>query len=144
MTPGEAADGQADMFGEPVLIHPRMGPGAWRVQVIDAYRRRCALTGDAALPALAATFIRPPADGGLLRVDNGLLMRADLGRLFDAGYLTVTAEHRVRVSERLATDYGETGGYADLEGREIALPEAAHDRPRPEFLAWHRKSVFRG
>lgn len=144
VTPGEGADGQADMFGEPVLIHPRMGPGAWRVLVIDAYERRCALTGDPALPALEATFIRPQADGGLLRVDNGMLMRADLKRLFDAGYLTVTSEGRVQVSRRLADDYGETGGYGQLDGRQIALPEAAHDRPRAEFLAWHLKNVFRG
>jgi putative restriction endonuclease len=132
------------MFGEPVLIHPRMGPGAWQVLVIEAYERRCALTGDPALPALVPTFIRPQADGGLLRVDNGLLMRADLKRLFEAGYLTVTSDGRVRVSRRLAEDYGETGDYGVLEGREITQPKAAHDRPRGEFLAWHRKNVFRG
>ena len=143
VTAGEPDDAQADMFGEPVLIHPRMGPGAWRVQVLEAYRRRCALTGDAALPALTATFIRPPAEGGLLRVDNGLLMRADLGRLFAAGYLTVTAERRILVSKELAGDYGDEAGHAELDGREISLPEAPHDRPRGEFLAWHRKTVFR-
>ena len=144
VSPVEGDDGQADMFGEPVLIHPRMGPGAWRVLVIEAYRRRCALTGDPVLPALEATFIRPQAEGGLLRVDNGLLMRADLKRLFDAGYLTIGPDHRVQVSEQLAADYGDLEGYGVLEGREIALPEVAHDRPRREFLAWHAKTVFRG
>ena len=144
VTPGEAVDGQADMFGEPVLIHPRMGPGAWRVLVFEAYRRRCALTGDAALPALEPAFIRPQSDGGLLRVDNGILMRADLKRLFDAGYLTVTPENRLQVSRRLAEEYGETPAYAALEGREIDLPEAAQDRPRGAFLAWHGEHIFRG
>lgn len=144
VTPGEGPDGQAAMFGEPVLLHPRIGPGAWRVLVIEAYGRRCALTGDPALPALETTFIRPQEDGGLLRVDNGLLMRADLKRLFNSGYLTLTSEGRIRVSARLAEDYAETGGYGQLEGRAITLPKAAHDRPRSEFLAWHRKNVFRG
>ena len=143
VTPGEAADDQADMFGEPVLIHPRMGPGAWHVLVIEAYGRRCALTGDPTLPALATTFIRPQEQGGLLRVDNGLLVRADLKRLFEAGYLTVTPEGRVRVSRRLAADYGETGPYGVLEGREIVQPESPRDRPRREFLAWHGKNIFR-
>ena len=143
VTPGEADAGQADMFGEPVLIHPRMGPGAWQVLVIEAYRRRCALTGEEALPALEPSFIRPQADGGLLRVDNGILMRADLRRLFDAGYLTVTPDYRVVVSRRLADDYGQAAGYGELEGREIALPEATHERPRLEFLAWHTEAVFR-
>lgn len=144
VTPGEADDGQADMFGEPVLIHPRIGPGAWWVLVLEAYRRRCALTGDAALPTLEPAFIRPQAEGGLLRMDNGILMRADLKRLFDAGYLTVTPDRRIRVSRRLAEEYGEAAAYAVLEGREIALPEAAHERPRAEFLAWHGETVFRG
>lgn len=144
VTTGEEADGQADMFGEPVLLHPRMGSGAWQVLVIEAYQRRCALTGDSALPALETAFIRPEKDGGLLRVDNGMLMRADLKRLFSAGYLTVTQDGRVRVSRRLAEDYGETGRYGTLDGLEITLPEAARDRPRGEFLAWHRKNVFRG
>ncbi|MFQ5349138.1 MAG: HNH endonuclease [Thermoanaerobaculia bacterium] len=143
VTPGEGDDGQADMFGEPVLIHPRMGPGAWRVLVIEAYQRRCALTGDCVLPALETAFIRPQADGGLLRVDNGLLMRADLRRLFDAGYLTVTRDRRVRISPRLKEAFGETPAYDALDGREIAVPEAVQDRPRDEFLSWHQRSVFR-
>ncbi len=144
VTPGEEADAQADMFGEPVLIHPRMGPGAWRVLVIEAYRRRCALTGDRALPALEAAFIRPLAEGGLLRVDNGLLLRADLRRLFDRGYLTVTPDYRIRVSPRLGELCGDASGYEELDGRQIELPEAAADRPRREFLAWHGAQAFRG
>lgn len=144
VTPGEEADTQADMFGEPVLIHPRIGPGAWRVLVLEAYRRRCAVTGEAALPALEPTFIRPLAEGGLMRVDNGLLLRADLKRLFTAGYLGVSAEHRVQVSGALAGDYADSAAYAELDGRVITLPEAADERPRAEFLAWHRQQVFRG
>ena len=144
VTPGEDAHGQADMFGEPVLIHPRMGPGAWQVLVIEAYERRCALTGDPILPALEPAYIRPLADGGLLRVDNGMLIRADLKRLFDIGYLTVTSDYRARVSEHLARGYGEASRYEELDGREIALPAEARDRPRREFLAWHQKNVFRG
>ena len=143
VTPGEEADSQADMFGEPVLIHPRIGPGAWRVLVTEAYGRRCALTGFPVLAALDAAFVRPLAEGGLLRVDNGLLMRADLRRLFDAGYLTLTAEYRVRLSPALDDAARQAAGWQELDDREIALPEAAHDRPRNEFLAWHRENVFR-
>ncbi len=143
VTPGEESDAQADMFGEPVLIHPRIGPGAFRVLVTEAYRRRCAVTGDAALPALDVAYIRPLGEGGLLRVDNGVLLRADLKRLFEVGYMTVTPDLRVRVSPRLEGVYRDTAAYSALDGREIDLPEQAADRPRPEFLAWHREQVFR-
>lgn len=142
VTPGEDEDSQADMFGEPVLIHPRMGPGAWRVQVIESYRRRCAVTGAPELAALTAVFIRPLAEGGLLRVDNGLLLRADLGRLFGAGYLTLDDDLRLRVSPRLRGVAGEASEYEAFAGRELGQPAAAADRPRREFLAWHRDSVF--
>jgi putative restriction endonuclease len=33
-------------FGEPMLIRPRLGQGAFRVAVTDAYQRRCAVTGE--------------------------------------------------------------------------------------------------
>ena len=33
-------------YGEPTLIRPRLGQGAFRVLVTDAYHRRCAITGE--------------------------------------------------------------------------------------------------
>jgi putative restriction endonuclease len=44
-------------FGKPVLIAPRLGQGAFRLQVTDAYGRRCAVTGERTLPALEAAHI---------------------------------------------------------------------------------------
>ncbi|MGH6972931.1 MAG: HNH endonuclease, partial [Caulobacteraceae bacterium] len=46
-------------FGEPQLIRPRLGQGAFRVLVTDVYHRRCAVTGERTLPALEAAHIRP-------------------------------------------------------------------------------------
>ena len=112
--------------------------------VTEAYGRRCAISREAALPALEAGFIRPPSSGGLLRVDNGILLRADLRRLFEGGYLTVTPEdYRVRVSRRLAEDYGKHHAYLELDGGTLTLPDPPEERPRSEFLAWHVKNRFR-
>jgi putative restriction endonuclease len=44
-------------IGEPHLIHPRLGQGAFRVLVTDIYRRRCAVTQERPLPALEAAHI---------------------------------------------------------------------------------------
>jgi putative restriction endonuclease len=66
--------------------------------------RRCAITGEKALPVLQAAHIRPVTKEGFHRVDNGLLLHSDLHALFDQGYLTVTPDHRVRVSRRLKAD----------------------------------------
>ena len=46
--PGPATVAAADSvrYGEPVLVRPRLGQGAFRVIVTDAYDRRCTITGE--------------------------------------------------------------------------------------------------
>ncbi len=83
-------------FGEPHLIRPRLGQGAFRVLVTDVYRRRCAVTQERTLPALEAAHIRPYSDGGAHETRNGLLLRRDIHSLFDAGYVTVSRRHQGR------------------------------------------------
>jgi hypothetical protein len=68
-------------------VRQRLGQGAFRVLVTDIYQRRCAITGEKALPVLQAAHIRPV---------TRLLLRSDLHALFDQGYVTVTPDHRVR------------------------------------------------
>lgn len=46
-------------FGDPQLIRPRLGQGAFRILVTDNYQRRCAVTLERTLPALEAAHIRP-------------------------------------------------------------------------------------
>ena len=132
---------QIEMFGQLSLLRPHLGPGAFRVLVTDTYERRCAVTGSAALPALVAAHIRPPSAGGLHRVDNGLLLRADIARLFAQGYLTVTSDGRVSVSSRLAEEEG--GPYESLQGTEVWQPEQTDLRARSQYLEWHAARVFR-
>ena len=61
-------------YGEPVLIWPRLGQGAFRVSVTQVYDRRCAVTRERTLPILEAAHIRPFAEGGPHEVTNGLLL----------------------------------------------------------------------
>jgi len=141
---GRILEPQAEMFGEPPLAPPRLGPGAFRILVTDAYERRCAMTGDPTLPALEVAHIRPPAQGGLHRVDNGLLLRSDLRRLFDRGYLTLTDDYQIRASRLLSRDYAGSDAYLTLDGTSITTPSTLEYRPRPAFLDWHRRRVFHG
>ena len=77
------------MFGEPVLVRPRLGQGGFRVSVIQAYERRCVVTGEKTLPALEAAHILSVKDQGTHETSNGLLLRRDLHALFDQHYLTI-------------------------------------------------------
>jgi putative restriction endonuclease len=79
-------------YGKPLLVWPRIGQGVFRIAVTDAYGRACAVTGEHSLPALEAAHIRPYAAEGLHDVANGLLLRSDLHRLFDKGYVTVICQ----------------------------------------------------
>lgn len=47
-----------------ILIRHRLGQGAFRVLVTDAYQRRCAISGEKTLPVLEAAHIRPYSQHG--------------------------------------------------------------------------------
>ena len=79
-----------------IILNKRLGA------VLDAYDRRCAVTGEAAVSALSAARIRVLPDVPGFSVPNGILLRADLSRLFEAGYVTVTTKHFLRVAPSLA------------------------------------------
>lgn len=139
-----AIAGDAARYGAPRLVVPRLGQGTFRVAVTDAYGRACAVTGEHSLPALEAAHIRPYADEGPHDVRNGLLLRADLHRLFDTGYVTVTPERRLEVSPRLRADYRNGRSYYPLHGVVLTLPPAAIEQPDPAFLRYHNERVFLG
>lgn len=129
--------------GAPLLVRPRLGQGVFRLSVSDAYRSACAITGEPAIPVLEAAHIQPYAQGGDHEVPNGLLLRSDLHRLFDRGYLTVTSQLRVEVSQQLKHDFGHAGYYFSLHGAAIKTPARGELRPNDHRLAWHNKNVFR-
>ncbi len=139
-----AASEPAAKFGEPILIRPRLGQGTFRVLVTDTYERRCAVTRERTLPALEAAHIRPYAERGEHRVDNGILLRRDLHALFDRGYITVTPELRLEVSRRIREDFENGRDYYAMHGREVWVPPDAAKRPGAEFLRWHNEERWLG
>lgn len=131
-------------YGAPHLVAPRLGQGAFRVLVTDSYRRRCAVTGEKTLPALEAAHIRPYSEGGSHEASNGLLLRRDLHSLFDAGYVTVTPEHRFLVSHRIKEEFDNGRHYYALHGQQIDGPPDLRQRPDPDALKWHNEERFNG
>jgi putative restriction endonuclease len=130
-------------YGEPVLVRPRIGQGVFRIAVTDAYGRACAATGEHSLPALEAAHIKPYAAEGPHDVTNGLLLRSDLHRLFDKGYVTVTDDLRIEVSGRLKEDYSNGRSYYPLHGQRITVPAESSLAPSADFLRWHQDNVYR-
>jgi len=139
-----ASDVPVARWGEPALIRPRLGQGAFRVIVTDNYTRRCAVTGERTLPALDAAHIRPYADQGEHEPSNGLLLRRDIHSLFDRGYVTVTPAHRFEVSRRIRDEYENGRDYYAMHGTKIRVPERIELQPDPNALRWHNENIFLG
>ena len=140
----DRAAGTFGGYGAPVPVPHRIGQGTFRALVTDAYGRRCAVTQEKALPALEAAHIRPFSAEASHHVRNGLLLRSDIHRLFDSGYITVTPEYRVEASSRMRDDFDDGDNYLRLHGSEILLPRQAALHPDPEALRWHNENCFRG
>jgi putative restriction endonuclease len=141
MEPELAADNSR--FGQPQMILPRLGQGAFRVIVTDVYKRQCALTNSHVLHVLDAAHIRPYAEGGNHNPTNGLLLRQDVHTLFDRGYLTVSPDFQVEVSRRLKEEFDNGKEYYSLQGKTILLPGNPAFRPSTEQLVWHNNNVYR-
>lgn len=142
--PAFVSEGEAPRFGSPRLVQPRLGQGAFRVLVTEAYENRCAVTTEHSLPVLEAAHIRPYADGGAHEVRNGLLLRTDLHRLFDKGYVTVTPDHRLDVSPTLRDEWHNGRVYYEYRGAQVHVPPEPAERPDPALLRWHNENVYRG
>jgi len=137
----QAKDGMR--YGADYLTHARLGQGAFRVLVTDAYQRRCAITCEKTLPVLEAAHIQPYADEGPHSVANGLLLRSDLHTLFDRGYITVTDELRVEVSSRIREEFTNGREYYRHHGQQLAVvPGLQSERPSLSFLRWHNENRF--
>ncbi len=131
------------VYGDPRLAPQRLGQQAFRAVVLDAYGRRCAVTGDRIRPVLEAAHIRPLPQGGEHRLDNGLLLRSDVHTLFDKGYVAVDPKHRLLVSPALREEFGNGEQLYARAGQPVAVPSQRRDRPSREFLEWHLDEVFR-
>lgn len=130
-------------YGTPSLFMPRLGQGAFRVLVTDAYQRRCALTNESTLPVLEAAHILPFAEYGPNEVSNGILLRSDFHKLFDLGMITVTPDYRVEVSPRIREEWFNGKAYYRLHGKELAnMPTLSAERPSDHFLRWHNENIY--
>jgi len=123
-------------------VQQRLGQGAFRVLITDIYGRRCAVTGERALPVLEAAHIKPISRGGEHRIGNGLLLRSDVHRLFDDGYVTVTKDYSFEVSDALKDDFDDGETYRPFKASRIWLPDDKRLRPSRELLEWHNAEVF--
>jgi putative restriction endonuclease len=146
LDPGTAtlAAVESDEFGKPQITLPRLGQGLFRILVTDSYQRQSALTGERTLPVLDAAHIKPYSVIQRHEIPNGLLLRSDLHRLFDEGYITLDPNNRtVVVSNRIRQEFDNGKDYYKLEGQVVREPSELWARPTIENLDFRAYNIFR-
>jgi putative restriction endonuclease len=97
------------------------------------------------LPVLEAAHIKPYAVSGPSYISNGLLLRSDLHKLFDSGYITITTGYKVEVSSKIKLEFENGKEYYRHQGQNlVALPEKRENMPNPDYIDWHNSNIFKG
>jgi len=112
----------------------------FRSIVLSHDNHRCALTGDATVQALEVAHLIPAREGQNDIPSNGIALRADLHRLFDAGLFTFDLDGRVVLADH---DGAASDAYRHLL-RNAKLRTATLNRIRTtlaEPQCRHRKSA---
>lgn len=138
-------DQPESQYGKSVLRKVRLGQGAFRILVTDAYERKCSISGEKTLPVLEAAHIKPYAESGPHFISNSLLLRSDLHKLFDAGYLTITPNFKIEISKRIKEEFQNGKEYYQFHGNSLLkLPSRVNDNPQADYLIWHNENRYNG
>lgn len=106
-------------------ILTRRGQKAFRQNLVDLYRGRCAVSESRVVPLLEAAHILPHAEGSDYRVANGILLRTDIHTLFDLHLLGIDASLRVHLKDSIRSSE-----FARFHGKRIeTLPSSTMHQP---------------
>jgi hypothetical protein len=110
-TPEDEAEGAAERQRRLAKAWARPGQAEFRRRVFSLFGARCLVTGCETLKALESAHVLPVADGGGDEPWNGIPLRADIHRLFDAGAIRLVPDTwKIEVMEPERRDYGDYHG----------------------------------
>lgn len=142
--PNRLIDGTAPAMLLPARLHEDLGREIATRQIRRQQKLRkdlikldpcCALTGETTLAVLEAAHIIDVKSKGAFDISNGLLLRADLHRLFDSGTLTIATNGAVSISPNSSTSkyYLNCAKSWKLKPAELArISNALSQRHRPK------------
>jgi predicted restriction endonuclease len=118
------------------LVNARVGQGKFGSDVRELWNHRCSVAGSTTKVALEASHIQPWADSNdtqRLDPNNGLLLTANLHKLFDAGLISFEASGKMIVSSKLSQSEREIFGLIGKKLSKTPSTETAN------YLLYHRK-----
>lgn len=116
--------------------------------IFRAYEHRCAACGlelriDGRAVGLEAAHVKWHSHDGPSTVDNGLCLCPTHHKALDLGAIGLDERNAFVVSSRVAGSDATGRWLLDLAGRPLRGPQRGAPAPRPEFVAWHRREVFK-
>jgi putative restriction endonuclease len=118
----------------------------FRKIVLQAYDRRCAVTGlrlinGGGRAEVDAAHIKPVEHNGPDDLRNGIALSGTAHWMFDRGLIALADDLTILVS-RQVNDPDSVRAIINRTGRAHA-PERPLERPHPAFLQWHRDHCFK-
>lgn len=128
------------------IIKARINQSFFRSTILSSYNLKCCITGLSIPDLLVASHIIPWSkdEKNRLNPHNGLCLNSIHDKAFDKGFITVSADYKIKVSKYF-NDFRKEKAVADLflkyENQSIILPDKF--LPSKEFLEYHHKNIFR-
>lgn len=117
----------------------RPGQKKFRRQLLEAYSRRCSITGYDVEQVLEAAHIVPYFGPKADHPSNGLLLRVDIHKLFDTHCLSINPKtNKIEVAPSL-----KNSSYEDLAGQPLRTPKDKTFRPSIKALEQHYQTFSR-
>ena len=118
----------------------------FRRNVLRAYGERCAITGlrlinGGGRAEVEAAHIRPVEQNGPDIISNGIALSGTAHWMFDRGLVGLSDDLEVLVS-RQTNDADAVTGMINATGH-LLSPQRLSERPRREFVEWHRVNCFK-
>ncbi|WP_326983810.1 HNH endonuclease [Chryseobacterium sp. MYb264] len=129
------------------IIKQRVNQNFFRSTILSSYNLKCCITGLSISEFLVASHIKPWKDDEKNRLNphNGLCLNSIHDKAFDKGYITITPDYKIKVSNYFDTLKENEIIYHDFfskyDNQSIILPDRF--LPSKEFLDWHYTNLFK-
>ncbi|MCA6438277.1 MAG: HNH endonuclease [Bacteroidetes bacterium] len=127
------------------IIKARVNQNFFRSAILSSYNLKCCITGLSIPDFLVASHIKPWSKDKENRTNphNGLCLNSIHDKAFDKGFITVTSDYKILVSnyfDNYSNEKAVNDFFKKYENHKIILPDRF--LPSKEFLEYHQKNIF--
>lgn len=128
------------------IVKHRVNQKFFRSTILSSYNFRCCITGLSIKDFLVASHIVPWSKNANHRLNprNGICLNSIHDKAFDKGFITITPEFNIKVSDALAKFENEKSVqdfFLKYENKKIYLPNKF--LPTKDFLDYHYNNIYK-